>query len=110
MLNAMVIYIERLEQEARPGLLWRWSIGWFQDPEKSNEIIKIWKIYDAFETLIFMLLLCVATRWLYADARCRRGQFPNFYALIGLSVLINIFIYCTLSYFGGSMINELRLT
>jgi len=109
LLNATISYIERLEKAARPNLVWRWTVGWLQDPDKNNQLIQIWRIYDAFESLIFLVFLLVATRWMYADARCREGRFPNFYILMGGSFLINTAIYFTLWQLFGSMMNELRV-
>lgn len=107
LLSATISYIETLEAKSRPNFLWRYSIGWFQDPKRSNQLIEIWKVYDAFESIIFIILILFAARWSYADARCRGGRFPNFYVLAFLMSVINTAIYFGLWYLLEDFMNQL---
>jgi hypothetical protein len=107
LLSATIQYIEHLEAKSRPSLLWRWSFGWLQDPQRNNKLIEIWKLYDTFESLIFLVFLTIAARWTYADARCRHGRFPNFYVLMSIMLCVNATTYWGLWYVCGDLILEL---
>ena len=110
LLSATIQYIESLEQKSRPNLFWRWSVGWFQDPTRHSRLIEIWKLYDAFESVIFCVLLFFAVRWSYADARCRNGRFPNFFTLLVLMCIINTSVYFGLWSAFGDLVHELNLS
>lgn len=99
-----LLYIENLENEHRPSLVWRWTVGWFKDGPKPKEIVEIWRIYDTFEGLIFLIGMTIALRWAYADARCRKGRFPNFSTLVICAFLVNSAVYMGLQYYLGPMI------
>ena len=88
-----LLIIESKQNEDQPGLLWRWTVGWFKNAPEPKDFIQVLKIYNIIESCIFLIGMMFALRWVYADVRCRRGGTAQFLKILIPVCLCNLCFY-----------------
>ena len=105
-----LLIIESKQNEDQPGLLWRWTVGWYENAPEPKDFIEVLKIYNIIENCIFLIGMTIALRWVYADVRCRRGGTSQFLNIVISSSICNLCIYFSLhylfNYFGFDMSSQ----
>lgn len=86
---------------ATTSFLYRWTVGWFIAPRKVDwSLIAAWKAIDTAQFVVFLGLVVLAIRWVYADCVVNGTKWLGFGAYMAVAALTNLVVYFALrSYF-----------
>jgi hypothetical protein len=91
--------IKRLQhvEAVTTTFLYRWTVGWYEPPSTIDwSLVAIWKLIDTAQFIVFLVLVVLAVRWVYADCVASGTRWLGFAAQMAVAFVTNFAVYLVL--------------
>lgn len=113
--NSLLIDFQKME-EITSTCIYKWTFGLFLETpntgsSKANDIktlIEILKFVDFIQFLLFISIVALSIRWVYADSRVNQNARLEFKSIMVIAAITNSVIYYCLQLLFQSLINNVR--
>lgn len=84
-------------EAATTSFMYRWTVGWFIPPPTVDwSLIATWKMIDTAQFVVFLGLVVLAIRWVYADCVVNGTKWLGFGTYMVVAAVTNLIVYFAL--------------